>query len=35
DPVWESGHGSIVVTVLLAVMAIGNFILYKMVNFEY
>ncbi|MBX5156634.1 type II secretion system F family protein [Rhizobium sp. NZLR8] len=35
DPVWESGHGTIVVTVLLAVMAIGNVILYKMVNFEY
>ncbi|MGX9993127.1 type II secretion system F family protein (plasmid) [Rhizobium sp. Z1P35] len=35
DPVWESGHGAIVVTVLLAVMAIGNVILYKMVNFEY
>ncbi|TAT73693.1 type II secretion system F family protein (plasmid) [Rhizobium ruizarguesonis] len=35
DPVWESGHGAIVVSVLLAVMAIGNIILYKMVNFEY
>ncbi|MGO7588291.1 type II secretion system F family protein [Rhizobium leguminosarum] len=35
DPVWESGHGTIVVSVLLAVMAIGNIILYKMVNFEY
>jgi len=35
DPVWESGNGAIVVTVLLAVMAIGNVILYKMVNFEY
>ncbi|EJC78576.1 Flp pilus assembly protein TadB [Rhizobium leguminosarum bv. trifolii WSM2297] len=35
DPVWESGHGTIVVTTLLAVMAIGNVILYKMVNFEY
>lgn len=34
DPVWESGHGAIVVTVLLAVMAIGNVILYKMVNFS-
>ncbi|MGO6905291.1 type II secretion system F family protein, partial [Rhizobium ruizarguesonis] len=35
DPVWESGHGATVVSVLLAVMAIGNIILYKMVNFEY
>ncbi|MDR9806182.1 type II secretion system F family protein [Rhizobium hidalgonense] len=35
DPVWDSGHGTIVVSVLLAVMAIGNVILYKMVNFEY
>lgn len=35
DPVWESGHGATVVSVLLAVMAIGNVILYKMVNFEY
>ncbi|PDT04699.1 pilus assembly protein TadB [Rhizobium chutanense] len=35
DPVWASGHGAVVVTVLLAVMAIGNVILYKMVNFEY
>jgi tight adherence protein B len=35
DPVWDSGHGTMVVSVLLAVMAIGNVILYKMVNFEY
>ncbi|MDK1375440.1 type II secretion system F family protein [Sinorhizobium sp. 6-70] len=35
DPVWDSGHGSTVVTVLLVIMAIGNVILYKMVNFEY
>ncbi|MBB3914875.1 MULTISPECIES: type II secretion system F family protein [Rhizobium] len=35
DPVWDSGHGTTVVSVLLAVMAIGNVILYKMVNFEY
>ncbi|MGO7382870.1 type II secretion system F family protein [Rhizobium ruizarguesonis] len=35
DPVWDSGHGPAVVSVLLAVMAIGNVILYKMVNFEY
>lgn len=35
DPVWESGYGTIVVTVLLAIMVIGNIILYKMVNFEY
>ncbi|WP_434730350.1 type II secretion system F family protein [Rhizobium binae] len=35
DPVWDSGHGTTVVCALLAVMAIGNVILYKMVNFEY
>lgn len=35
DPVWESGHGTMIVTVLLVIMAIGNLILYKMVNFEY
>lgn len=35
DPVWDSGHGTVLVSVLLAVMAIGNVILYKMVNFEY
>ncbi|ANL36457.1 type II secretion system F family protein [Rhizobium phaseoli] len=35
DPVWDSGHGTTVVCALLAVMAVGNVILYKMVNFEY
>ncbi|WHO76763.1 type II secretion system F family protein [Rhizobium sp. BT03] len=35
DPVWDSGHGTTIVCALLAVMAIGNVILYKMVNFEY
>lgn len=35
DPVWDSGYGPIIVTSLLVVMAIGNVILYKMVNFEY
>lgn len=35
DPVWNSGYGSTVVTILLVVMAIGNVILYKMVNFEF
>ncbi|PDS32317.1 type II secretion system F family protein [Rhizobium phaseoli] len=35
DPVWDSGHGTTMVCTLLAVMAIGNVILYKMVNFEY
>ncbi|MBP2237501.1 tight adherence protein B [Sinorhizobium kostiense] len=35
DPVWNSGYGTIIVTSLLVVMAIGNVILYKMVNFEY
>lgn len=35
DPLWDSGYGTAVVSVLLVVMAIGNVILYKMVNFEY
>lgn len=35
DPVWNSGHGTTVVVVLFAIMAVGNVILYKMVNFEY
>jgi len=35
DPVWDSGYGTIVVSALLAIMAVGNVILYKMVNFEY
>ncbi|WP_113132430.1 type II secretion system F family protein [Hyphomicrobiales bacterium] len=35
DAVWASGHGATIVAVLLAIMAIGNVILYKMVNFEY
>ncbi|MGO6850034.1 type II secretion system F family protein [Rhizobium beringeri] len=35
DPLWDSGHGTVVVSALLAAMAIGNVILYKMVNFEY
>ncbi|WP_087004213.1 type II secretion system F family protein [Rhizobium sullae] len=35
DPLWDSGHGTVVVCVLLALMAVGNVILYKLVNFEY
>lgn len=35
DPVWASGHGTTIVAVLVAIMALGNVILYKMVNFEY
>ncbi|AFL51543.1 tight adherence protein B [Sinorhizobium fredii] len=35
DPVWDSGYGTIIVTALFVVMAIGNVIIYKMVNFEY
>ncbi|OWW04098.1 pilus assembly protein TadB [Rhizobium sp. R72] len=35
DPVWDSGYGTFVVSALLAIMAVGNVILYKMVNFEY
>jgi len=35
DPVWNSGYGSIIVTCILIVMAVGDVILYKMVNFEF
>lgn len=35
DPVWASGQGTTIVAVLVAIMAVGNVILYKMVNFEY
>ncbi len=35
DPLWNSGYGTIIVTGLLVVMAIGDVILYKMVHFEY
>ncbi|PDT82373.1 type II secretion system F family protein [Sinorhizobium sp. BJ1] len=35
DPLWNSGYGTIIVSALLVVMAIGNVILYKMVHFEY
>ncbi|MGN7805483.1 type II secretion system F family protein [Ensifer sp. 22521] len=35
DPVWASGHGTTIVAVIVAVMTVGNIILYKMVNFEY
>lgn len=35
DPVWNSGYGTQIVLVLLAIMAVGNIILYRMVNFEY
>lgn len=35
DPVWASGHGTTIVAVLVAIMVVGNVILYKMVNFEY
>ncbi|MDK1490770.1 type II secretion system F family protein [Sinorhizobium sp. 7-81] len=35
DPVWESGYGGTIAAGLLVIMAIGNVILYKMVNFEY
>lgn len=35
DPVWASGHGTLIVSVLGVVMIIGNIILYKMVHFEY
>ena len=35
DPVWESGYRPTVVSVLLAVMAVGNYHSLQMVNFEY
>lgn len=35
DPVWASGHGTTIVSALVAIMLVGNVILYKMVNFEY
>ncbi len=35
DTVWASGHGTTIVIVLISIMAVGNIILYKMVNFEY
>ncbi|ANT63759.1 hypothetical protein AYJ57_25145 (plasmid) [Salipiger sp. CCB-MM3] len=35
DPVWESGHGPIVVTVCLVLMGIGMVILRKLVNFDF
>ncbi|MCY1237003.1 Type II secretion system (T2SS), protein F [compost metagenome] len=35
DVVWESGYGPTIAAVLVAIMAVGNVILYKMVNFEY
>jgi len=35
DTVWASGHGTTIVIVLIAIMTVGNIILYKMVNFEY
>ncbi|SDA90658.1 type II secretion system F family protein [Sinorhizobium sp. NFACC03] len=35
DPVWASGYGTTIVAALVAIMAVGNVILYKMVNFEY
>ena len=35
DPVWESGYANIVLTVAFAVMIVGNFVLYKLVNFDF
>lgn len=35
DPVWNSGYGTQIVLAILAIMAVGNVILYRIVNFEY
>ncbi|ESY51668.1 MULTISPECIES: type II secretion system F family protein [unclassified Mesorhizobium] len=35
DPVWESGYSNVILAVAFAVMAVGNFILYKLVNFDF
>jgi tight adherence protein B len=35
DPVWESGYANTILGVGLAIMAVGNFILYKLVNFDF
>jgi tight adherence protein B len=35
DPVWESGHANIVLTVAFVVMLVGNIILYKLVHFDF
>lgn len=35
DPVWESGYANIVVTTAFVVMIIGNFVLYKLVHFDF
>ena len=35
DPIWESGYANTVFTVAFAVMIVGNFVLYKLVNFDF
>lgn len=35
DPVWESGYGNVVIAAGLGIMLVGNFILYRIVNFDF
>ncbi|TPM03758.1 type II secretion system F family protein [Mesorhizobium sp. B2-3-11] len=35
DPVWQSGYSNVILSIAFTVMAIGNYILYKLVNFEF
>jgi len=35
DPVWESGYSNVILSMAFAVMVVGNFILYKIVNFDF
>ncbi len=35
DPVWQSGYGGTVLVAAFAVMAVGNFVLYKLVHFDF
>jgi tight adherence protein B len=34
NPVWESGNGMLIVTIAIVIMAIGDYILYRLVTFE-
>ncbi|ESZ68653.1 pilus assembly protein TadB [Mesorhizobium sp. L103C119B0] len=35
DPIWASGYTNVIFTIAFIVMAIGNYILYKLVNFDF
>ena len=35
DPIWESGYANTVLAVAFVVMITGNFVLYKLVNFDF